>query len=78
MAEYLIYGKHLTPWIDSKGKLREPDKTFRALDARGVRVTKLDNAMSYATKEDAQEVLDKPGTKTRIKREEVIFQIRKA
>lgn len=78
MPQYLIYGKHLTPWIDSKGKIREPDKTFRALDARGVRVTKLDNAMSYATKEDAQEVLDKPGTKARIKREEVTFQIRKA
>lgn len=78
MPQYLIYGKHLTPWIDSKGKLREPDKTFRALDVHGVRVTKLDNAMSYATKEDAQEVLDKPGTKARIKREEVMFQIRKA
>lgn len=78
MPQYLIYGKHLTPWIDSKGKSREPDKTFRALDARGVRVTKLDNAMSYATKEDAQEVLDKPGTKARIEKGEVIFEVRRA
>ena len=78
MAQWLIYGKHLTPWIDSKGKLREPDKTFRALDARGVRVTKLDNAMSYATKEDAQEVLDKPGTKARVEKGEVIFEVRRA
>ena len=78
MSQWLIYGKHLTPWIDSKGKLREPDKIFRALDARGVRVTKLDNAMSYATKEDAQEVLDKPGTKARIEKGEVIFEVRRA
>ena len=78
MAEYLIYGKHLTPWVDSKKKLREPDKTFRALDARGVRVTRLDDAMSYATQEDAQEVLDKPGTKARIDKGEVCFEIRRA
>lgn len=78
MSEWLIYGKHLIPWIDSKGKMRDPDKTFRALNAQGVRVTKLSDAMSYASKEDAQEVLDKPETKARIKREEVMFQIRKA
>ena len=77
MPQYLIYGKHLTPWIDSKGKLREPDKTFRALDAHGVRVTKLDNAMSYATKKDAQEVLDKPGTRARVEKGEVIFEVRR-
>lgn len=78
MAEWLIYGKHLTPWIDSKHKMREPDKTFRALDMHGVRVTKLDNAMSYASIEDAQEILDKPGTKARIEKGEVCFQIRRA
>ena len=72
MSEWLIYGKHLVPWIDSKGKMRDPDKTFRALDAHGVRVIKLDNAMSYATKEDAQEVLNKKG------RSDCIFEIRKA
>lgn len=77
MAEYLIYGKHLTPWIDNKHKMREPDKTFRALDAHGMRVTKLDNAMSYASIEDAQAILDKPGTKARIEKGEVAFEIRR-
>ena len=78
MAEYLIYGKHLTPWVDSKKKLREPDKTFRALDMHGVRVVRLDNAMSYASIEDAQAILDKPGTKARIEKGEVAFEIRRA
>ena len=78
MSQWLIYGKHLTPWIDSKHKMREPDKTFRALDMHGVRVTKLDNAMSYASIEDAQEILDKPGTKARIEKGEVAFEIRRA
>lgn len=78
MNEYLIYGKHIKPWIDSKGKMREPDSRFAALDARGVRVSRLNNAMSYATKEDAQEILDKPATKARIDNGEVIFEIRRA
>lgn len=78
MAEYLIYGKHLVPWVDKKGKMREPDSRFAALTANGVRVSRLDQAMSYATKEDAQAVLDKPATKARIKRGEVCFEIRRA
>ena len=78
MSQWLIYGKHLIPWIDSKGKMRDPDKTFRALNAQGVRVTKLSDAMSYASKKDAQELLDKPGTKVRIEKGEVCFEIRKA
>lgn len=78
MAEYLIYGKHLTPWQDSKGKWRDPDSRFAALTAGGVRVSRLDQAMSYATREDAQAVLDKPLTKARIERGEVCFDIRRA
>lgn len=35
------------------------DKQFRALDYNGVRVFKLEDAGTYATKEDAQEVIDK-------------------
>ena len=73
MSEWLIYGKRTQPWQDAKGKMHYPDKTFRALNADGVRVTSLNKAFSYATKEDAQERLDKatprPGT---------VFEIRKA
>lgn len=78
MSQYLIYGKHLTTWIDKKNKKREPDKTFRALNARGVRVNRLDDAMSYATIEDAQEVLNRPGPQARLSKGEVEFQIRRA
>ena len=78
MAEYLIYGKHLKNWVDSKGKWHEPDSRFAALNAKGCRVSRLDQAMSYATKEDAQAVLDKPGTKLRIDNGEVCFDIRRA
>lgn len=74
MAEYLIYGKRTKPWRDKKGKLQQPDKTFRALDAQGCRVTNLDYAFSYATKEDAQERIDKANPPI----EGVIFEIRKA
>ena len=78
MSEFLIYGKHLTTWVDSKGKWHDPDSRFAALNARGVRVSRLADAMSYATKEDAQEVLNKPGIKARIDRGEICFDIRRA
>lgn len=64
---YLIYGKRNVA-INGEG----PDKKFAALDSRGYRVSKLANAMSYATKEDAQEMIDKMG------REGCEFEIRKA
>ena len=35
------------------------DKQFRALDYQGVRVSRLANVGTYATKEDAQAILDK-------------------
>ena len=55
MAEYAIYGKRTGKPVDG-----EPiyDKTFRALDYFGKRVTKLEKAGTYATREDAQEVID--------------------
>ena len=71
---YLIYGKHLTKWVDSKGKLREPEKTFRALDYNGVRVTRIADAGEYATKEDAEEALLR--AKPRINKGEVAIEIR--
>lgn len=64
---YLIYGKR-TCLVNGGG----PDKKFAALDAKGHRVTKLSNAMSYATKEDAQAIIDKMGL------DGCEFEIRKA
>lgn len=64
---YLIYGKR-TCLVNGGG----PDKKFAALDSRGHRVTKLADAMSYATKEDAQTIIDKLGL------DGCEFEIRKA
>ena len=69
MPEYLIYGKRQGQYVNGFPTV---DKTFRALDGFGMRVTKLDDAMSYATREDAQEIVDKYG------RDDCIFEIRKA
>lgn len=71
---YLIYGRRTGKKV--KG---EPvyDKTFRALNYRGVRVNKLADAGEYATKEDAQEVLDKK-CKDIIEQGLAIFEIRPA
>ena len=73
--EYLIYGKR-TGILD-KNKNPVFDKTFRALDANGIRVTKKSDAMSYATKEDAFLVLDKPNIKNNIEKGLIKFDIRK-
>lgn len=59
---YLIYGKG------------PEDKAFKALDAKGCRVSKLGNAMSYATKEDAEERIASCGGM----KEGCEYQIRKA
>jgi hypothetical protein len=64
---YLIYGKR-TCLVNGGG----PDKKFAALDAKGHRVTKLADAMSYAEKEDAQAIIDKMGL------DGCEFEIRKA
>ena len=73
MSEYLIYGKRTKPWKDKNGHLLDPDKTFKALDWYGVRVNKLSDAFSYATREDAQERINKAHPQ-----DGVIFEIRKA
>ena len=76
MPTYLIYGKHTKEWWNREKRRREPaDKTFRAIDWKGVRVTKLENAASFASKEDAQEYLDKHADPSR---DDVAFEIRKA
>ena len=72
MPEFLIYGKRTGYPCNG-----EPvyDATFRALDAKGVRVTKLSDAMSYATREDAKEMLDKPRIQENIKKGLLQFDI---
>ncbi len=76
MIGWLIYGKR----TGLTGKNHKPvfDKTFRALDSVGRRVTTLANAMCYATREDAQAILDKPANKKFVEDGLVLFEIRKA
>lgn len=76
MVGWLIYGKR-TGLPDKHG---QPvfDKTFRALNSKGQRVTSLNEAMCYATKEDAQLILDYPGTQKFIDQKLVVFEIRRA
>ncbi len=74
---FLLYGKR-TGLINPETGEPVYDKTFRALDSFGVRVIKLSDAMSYATKEDIQDLLDKPKTKAAIEAGLVQFDIRKA
>lgn len=69
MSEWLIYGKRNGKFVHGH---KVYDKNFRALDSFGVRVTSLNKAMSYATKEDAQEIIDKKG------HPDCIFEIRRA
>lgn len=69
MTQYLIYGKRQGQIVNYKPVY---DKNFKALDSQGKRVTKLADAMSYATEEDAQEVINKKG------RSDCLFEIRKA
>lgn len=71
---YIIYGKRTKPIYNTDTKEHMgPDAKFAALDYNGCRVFKLADAGTYATKEDAQEVLDK-----RTPKDGVVFEIRKA
>ena len=76
MPEYAIYGKRTGL---PGGKYNQPvyDKRFAALTYSGVRVSRLADAGTYATKEDAQEVLNKPETVKRIKDGLCVFEIRR-
>ncbi len=60
---YLIYGKVIKsmPLSDGKGgkKIVEPQATFRALNYKGQRVTKLADAGEYYEKDMAQKIIDK-------------------
>lgn len=60
---YLIYGKVIKPMPlpDGKGKEKivEPQSTFRALNYKGQRVTKLVDAGEYYEKAMAQKIVNK-------------------
>ena len=77
MPAYLIYGKVIKPGRIGQTVYTEPQKTFRALNWNGARVTKLSDAFSYASKKDAQDRLDKV-MKNAPHKDMVEFQIRKA
>lgn len=71
---YLIYGKRTEPILNTDThEYMGPDSRFAALDWDGKRVAKLVDAFEYATKEDAQERIDKVKGKPG-----VVFEIRKA
>lgn len=74
MSGYLIYGKRTGLKVNG-----EPiyDKMFKALRYDGTRANKLSEAGEYATKEDAQEVIDKR-CQMYIDEGLAIFEIRKA
>lgn len=63
MSSWLIYGKIIKPIPLSDGhggkKIVEPQATFRALNYKGQRVTRLSDAGEYYEKEIAQKVIDK-------------------
>lgn len=76
MATYLVYGKRVEGYYDSgMRKYLEPHKTFRALNYNGERVTKLEEAGSFASKEDAEQWLFDPKKKIRSQWK---YEIRKA
>lgn len=72
--QYIIYGKHSERWYNPDTKQwNEPDKTFKALDYKGIRVNNLSDAGFYDSKEEAQRVLDSSSL-----RNGAVFDIRKA
>lgn len=70
---YAIYGKRTKPILNTQThEFMGPDAKFAALDYNGCRVTKLVDAGTYATVEDAQEIIDKRPVK-----DGVILEVRK-
>ncbi len=66
MTTWLIYGKVIKsmPLPDGHGgkKIVEPQSTFRALNYKGQRVSRLADAGEYYEKEMAQKIIDKAQT----------------
>lgn len=61
---YFVYGKRTEP--DGKFIL-QPDKQFRPLDVFGRRVTKLEDAIPFVTREEAQEWVNEHSFKDGVK-----------
>lgn len=75
---YCLYCKRTAPehW-DSLHRVMIPqDKQFRAINSQGVRVSRLEDAIMFAERADAQEWMDKKIEKCGIK-DGVEWQIRK-
>lgn len=72
---WLIYGKRTEPWYNEDTReWNEPDTTFRALDAKGIRVNKLEDAFAFAEKQDAEDFLKSQ----KYLKKGAVFEIRKA
>lgn len=58
---FFVYGKRTKEeyWDNVRRCMIPQDAQFRALNYDGVRVNKLEDAVCFATKEDAQEWIDK-------------------
>ena len=67
----LIYAKR-TGW---KGIT---DPTFKALNSKGYRVNRLADAFSYATREDAEDILKNPFCQQQSKNGLIKYEIRRA
>lgn len=75
---YLIYAKVVKP-VDLNRHF-DPQPRFRALNYQGVQVSRLSDADDYATREDAQEVIDKVVSRLAKQGKDdcILFEIRKA
>lgn len=75
MSEWIIYGKRTGKKVNN---IPVYDKQFRALNYEGVRVSKLADADTYATKEDAQAIIDDEKNKKLVEDGLVQYEIRRA
>lgn len=59
MGCYFIYGKRTKErhWNNYRRCWIPQDTQFRAINSKGIRVNKLEDAIPFATKEDAEEFL---------------------
>ena len=72
---YLIYGKRTGKPLDGQPVF---DKRFAALKYDGTRATKLTDAGTYATREDALEVINRPHNQKLVEQGLVVYEVRKA
>lgn len=62
---WAIYGKRTQPITNTEtGEVMGPDTRFAALDYKGIRVSKLENAGTFAEKADAEDYLQQHPVRT--------------